>query len=84
MITEFSIEELVELRLDLTYTAQKVERLVMARLSNKHREKHTWHYSAEDLNSAKKELESAQIMLHGAAEKLSPTILALAQEGVPV
>lgn len=83
MDKDFTIDELVELRLDCFYAAQKVERLVMARLSNKHREKHSEFYSAEDLNTEKKELEHAQTMLHGAAQKLSPSILALAQEAVP-
>lgn len=84
MNREFTVEELVELRLDCFYTAQKVERLVMARLSAKHREKHTEYYSAEDLSAARKELVAARTMLRGSVDKMLPALQGLAQEAVPV
>jgi hypothetical protein len=84
MNKEFTIEELVELRLHCFYTAQKVERLVMARLSAKHRDKHTEHYSAEEMTAAKNEVTAARTMLRGAVDKMLPALQGLLQETVSV
>jgi hypothetical protein len=81
---EFSIEELAELRSDLTWAAQKVGNLVIATLSEKHRLKHTEHYSAEDLMTTKKELELARFQLRAVTDRMLPTLQAILQETVSV
>jgi hypothetical protein len=77
-------EDLVGLRLDLQYTAQKVERRVIASLSAKHREKHTEHYTQEEIATAKKEVAVADQTLRACAEHLLPVLNALVQEAASV
>lgn len=84
MSAELSIEDLAELRSDLTYAARKVANLVIATLCEKHRSKHADHYTPEDLITATKELELARFQLRGAADKMLPTIQAIAQEGATI
>lgn len=84
MNKDFTIEELAELRSDLTYAAQKVGNLVIATLSQKHRLKHAEHYSAEDLITTKKELELARFQLKAATDRMLPALQAILQETVPV
>lgn len=84
MNAEFTIDELVELRCDLTYAAQKVSNLVIAQLSNRHRAKHTEHYSAEDMASAKRDLELARFQLRAITDKMLPALQGLLQEKASV
>jgi hypothetical protein len=81
---EFSIDELVELRGDLSYAVQKIEKIIIGQLSAQHREKNPAAYTAEDLATAKKELGVAQFQLRTVSDKMLPAIMAIAQEAVPV
>lgn len=80
--TEFSIEELAELRSDLSYAAQKVANVVISTLAEKHRLKHAEHYSAEDLMTTKKELELARFQLRAVTDRMLPALQAIIQETV--
>lgn len=82
MKKDFTIEELAELRSDLTYAAQKVGNLVIATLSEKHRLKHSEHYSAEDLMTTKKELELARFQLRAVSDRMLPALQGIIQETV--
>lgn len=84
MNKEFTIPELVELRCDLTYAAQKVANIVIATLSEIHRTKNSSAYSAEDLITAKKELELARFQLRAVADKMLPALQGLLQETVQI
>lgn len=80
MFAGLSVDEMVELRLDLLYMAQKVERGLVARLSQKSREKNSVVYTADQLNGGKLELEHAHTMIRGSAKQIQPTLAALAEE----
>lgn len=77
-------DDLVGLRLDLQYTAQKVERRVIASLSAKHRAKHIDHYTAEEVEVAQKEVKTAEQDLRACAEHLLPVLNALVEEAASV
>jgi hypothetical protein len=75
-------KDLIALRLEAIYFAQKVERAMIAQLSDVHRQKNSRDYTAEQLNAGKKEVEHADFMLRTSAKNILPTLEALAAEGV--
>ena len=83
MFAGLSVKDMIELRLDLLYAAQKVERGFVAQLSQEHREKNSHAYSADDLNAGRLEVEHTHTMIRGSAKKLLPEINALAEELIP-
>ena len=83
MNKDFTVRELAELRCDLTYAAQKVANIVIAKLSDEHRSKHPEHSSPEDLVTAKKELDLARFQLRAVTDKMLPALQGLLQESLP-
>ena len=83
MLGGLSVDELIELRLDLHYAAQKTLGAVDAVLCQRQREKNSSHYTADQLKEGKLAVEHAHTMLRGSAKKMLPELNALAEEGFP-
>lgn len=84
MMKPLDTKDLTALRLELIYAAQKAERLMIATLSDEHRQKNPRNYTADQLNAGKKEVQHAALMLRMAAKNLLPTFETLATEEIPV
>lgn len=79
-----AVEELIELRLDLIYAAQKAERAFTALISQKHREKNSRDYTADQLKAGNEDIAFADFALRASAKKILPALEALlAAETVP-
>jgi hypothetical protein len=83
MFAGLSVEDMIELRLDLIYLAQKIERGFVAILSQRSRERNSQIYTADQLKEGKEAVEYAQTMIRGSAQKLLPELSFLAEENVP-
>jgi hypothetical protein len=83
MLGGLSVDELIELRLDLHYAAQKTLGAVDAVLCQKHREKNSSHYTADMMKEGRLAVEHAHTMLRGSAKKMLPELLALSEEIIP-
>lgn len=75
-------KDLIALRLELLYAAQKVQTAFVALVSRKYQEGHSRNYNPDQMKASKLEIEHAEFMLRTAARNLLPTFEALAQEGV--
>lgn len=82
MLGGLEVEDLIKLRLDLIYAAQKAERAMSALLSQQHREKNSRNYTADQLNAGRREIEHAEFMLRCSAKDILPAFEALVQEEV--
>lgn len=83
MLASLSVEELVELRLDLHYATQKALAALDTVLCQRHREKNSANYTAEQMKEGRLQLAHAHTMLRGSAIKMLPELNALAEEVVP-
>lgn len=83
MLGGLSVDELIELRLDLHYAAQKTLGAVDAVLCQKHRERSSSNYTADQMKEGRLAVEHAHTMLRGSAKKILPELNALAEEVVP-
>lgn len=77
-----SAEELLKLKIDLQYAAQKAERAYVALNSQRCREKNLRVYTADQVKGGKVEIRHAEIMLRGAARDLLPVFEVLAASEV--
>ena len=80
MFGGLDVKDLIGLRLEAIYFAQKVERAMVAQLSDTHRRKNSRDYTAEQLNAGAKEVQHADAMLRTSAQNLLPTLEALASQ----
>lgn len=80
MLNGLSVEDLIELRLDLLYAAQKVQTAFVALLSRNQQEKNSRYYTADQMKAMTVEIDHARTMLRGSAKKILPEIEALAKE----
>jgi hypothetical protein len=83
MLAGLTPEDLIELRLELIYAAQKVQTAFVALLSRKQQEKNSRNYSADQMKSTKLEIEHSEKMLRWSAKKILPDLEALAKEESP-
>jgi hypothetical protein len=72
-------KDLIELRLELIYAAQKAERALVALITSTQQEKNWRNYTADQVKSGKIAVEHADRELRTAAKTLLPTFEALAQ-----
>jgi hypothetical protein len=83
MLTGLSVEDLIELRLNLLYTAQKVQTVMVAVISRRQQEKNARNYTADQMKAMKLEIEHGEFMLRGSVKKILPELEVLATEEVP-
>lgn len=74
-------EELIRLRINLFSTIQWTERLAIAQMSLKQKQK-SGIYSADQIKAGEKEVTHARHMAKGAAEEVLPALEALTKETV--
>lgn len=83
MLTGLSVEDLIELRLELIYAAQKVQTAMVAVMSRRQQEKNARNYTADQMKATTLEIQHAEFMLRGSAKKILPELEALAKEELP-